>query len=177
MIKKLLLLIFITTIIYASNGSRIDDAGNFSSLNFKLKFKKPAGNYSYSLRPGFLKIPGALAEYYDLAKQISFLIAGYKIRRSASYIGKLIRFYLAGIATNIHVIEDNIWLLKRNADVLFQRYSCYIRNILFYITVYIMVHKNDRERKVCLVVASPHALFFKIKKAGYKAYLNLNFTD
>jgi len=153
----------------------LNENGDFISESFGIKFKKPMEELSFSVEPAILNIPGAMVEYFERNKRISFLIAGYKTRDSVYKVGEALRYHFSQYAINIQILENNIWLLKKNANVLFQRYVGFIKNFMFYFNIYILVHREDRERKVCLIVSSPYEYFSGLMKSGQRAYDNLNF--
>jgi hypothetical protein len=176
--KKSFIIAFLLLSLFCfSQENYLDASGNLKYKKLSLEFVKPAGNYNYSKTPVFFNIHGALVEYFNAKKRISFLIALIANEKSLGFTGKVLRFRLSGFANSIEIVEDNNWLLKKNAITLFQLYKCYVKNMLFYISVYIMRKKTDKYNKVCLLISSPHRYYSVLKNEGYEAYLRLNFTD
>ena len=158
-------------------GVRPEAAGVYTNDEFKLVVNPPIGEYNFYRRAVFFNIPGALCEYANTNTRVTYTLFALKINKPASYIGKYIRFHVTGRATDVEIIEDGVWMLKKNAITLQQRYQFFINHKLFYMTVYIMYHKRDNDRKAALLVSCPFESFAGIKEYAYQAYLDFNFTD
>jgi hypothetical protein len=159
----------------STNG--FDETGNFRSIKHKLFFEKPRGEYAYGEGALFFKVPDALCEYYNINDRVTFTLMALNTTEPLSFIGNYIRFHITGIGTQIEIVDDNIWLLKKNAITLMQRYKFFVKDRLYYMTVYIIGHKNHTEKKAALMVSSPFELFYRLRDEGYTAYLNFNFLD
>ncbi len=145
--KRLAVFFLLLSVSCFSAEDYLDANGNLNHKKLGFKFFKPAGDYNFSKIPVFFKIPGALVEYFNAEKRISFLIVSLNHEGALGLSGKILRFRLSGIASNIEVVEDNVWLLKKNAITLFQLYKCYVKDMLFYISAYIMKKKNAKNQK------------------------------
>ncbi len=170
----LILVLFLLTM---RANALIDGSGNYYSKKFKLTFKKPPGKLQASHIPVFFKMPGVLIQYVNPIERITYTIVGMKTKKPLSVLGQYLRFHISGPARNIEIVEDNVWLLKENAITLMQRYKCYVKKMMFYINVFLMMHKDKREKKVALMIASPHHHFKRLRYEGYNAYLTLKFID
>lgn len=158
-------------------GARPEPSRTYANEEFKLVMKPPIGNYDFYSRAVFFHFPGALCEYSNNNTGVTYTLFALRTIRSASYIGEYLRFHITGRASQVEVIEDGVWMLKRNALTLQQLYQFFIKNRLFFMTVFIMQHKQDEERKAALLVACPFERFKWIKEHAYQAYLEFNFTD
>ncbi len=171
-----LILMLLLTITFRANAL-IDSEGNFYSKKFKLTFKKPPGKLLASGVAVFFNMPGVLVQYVNPVERITYTIIGLKTKMPLSKIGEFLRFHISGPARNVEVVEDNIWLMKENAITLMQRYKCFVKKMMFYINVFIMMHKNKRWKKAALMIASPHHHFKRLRYEGYNAYLTMKFID
>jgi hypothetical protein len=171
------ILIILIILITLSSNALIDGEGNFYSRKFKLTFKKPPGNLNATQKAVYFDMPGVLVQYVNVIERITYTVIGIKTEKSMSFVGEYLRFHLSGQARNITVIEDNVWLMKNNAITLMQKYKCFVKKMMFYINVFIMRHKDDKQRKAVLMIASPHHHFSRLRREGYHAYLTLEFTD
>lgn len=174
LIRVLIVLFFLLPL---KSMALIDGEGNYYSKKYKLTFKKPPGKLQTSAVPVFFKMPGVLVQYVNPVERITYTVIGLKTKKPLSYFGKYLRFHISGPATQIEVIDDNVWLMKENAITLMQRYKCFIKGMMFYVNVFLMMHKDKRKKKVALMIASPHHHFKRLRDDGYNAYITLKFID